>query len=52
LSLSMLTAITDDKVVEDTLFPKVGPNLSTKASGGKPKTDHYWEICKVLFTDH
>ena len=47
-----MTAITDDKVIEDALFPKVGPNPSTKSGGGKRKTDHYWEICKVLFTDH
>ncbi|TBU27894.1 hypothetical protein BD311DRAFT_362035 [Dichomitus squalens] len=52
LSLSLMAAITDDKEIETALFPKVGPNQSTQNGGGKPKTDHYWELCKALFTDH
>ncbi len=52
LSLCLMTAITDDKIIKDALFLKVGPHPSSKSGGGKPKTDHYWEICKLLFMDH
>ena len=52
LSMSLMTAITDDDTIARALFPKVGPNPSTRSGGGRPKTDHYWELCKVLFTDH
>lgn len=52
LSMSLMTAITDDNTIARVLFPKVGPNPSTRAGGGKPKMDHYWELCKILFTEH
>ncbi|RDX44580.1 hypothetical protein OH76DRAFT_1487018 [Lentinus brumalis] len=52
LTWSMLTAITDKQEIQDALYPPTGANASTKNGGGKRKTDHHWEICKTLFTDH
>ncbi|OJT11169.1 hypothetical protein TRAPUB_12326 [Trametes pubescens] len=52
LSWKLLTAITDDLDIQNTLFPPPGSNASTKHGGGKRKADHHWELCKTIFTGH
>ncbi|KAI0737911.1 hypothetical protein C8Q80DRAFT_1209190 [Daedaleopsis nitida] len=52
LSWSLLTAITDDEIIQNALFPPPGATQSVKNGRGKPKANHHWKLCKTLFLDH
>ena len=47
-----MSAVTSDDTIQTGLYPEPGGNASTKNGGGAKKTEHYWELCKVLFDGH
>lgn len=49
---TLLTALTDNPEIQQALYPDVGANVSTSRGGGKPKTDHQWELCVCVFKNH
>jgi hypothetical protein len=52
LSEALISAITNDPMIKQALFPSPGSNVSGSKGGGKPKTDFHWQLCQILFTDH
>jgi hypothetical protein len=52
LTWSLLTALTDDPVIKQGLFPSPGANVSTAQGGGKKKTDHHYALATALFATH
>jgi len=52
LSEALISAITNDPMIKQALFPSPGLNVSGSKGGGKPKTDFHWQLCQILFTDH
>ncbi|KIM82048.1 hypothetical protein PILCRDRAFT_8279 [Piloderma croceum F 1598] len=52
LSEALISAITNDPMIKQALFPSPGSNVSGSKGGGKPKTDFHWQLCQILFTNH
>lgn len=52
LSESLITLVTDDRVIKQALFPSPGSNTSSSKGGVKPKMEYHWILAKLLFTDH
>jgi hypothetical protein len=52
LTWALISAITDDEIIRQGLFPGHGSNVSTSRGGGKKKIDHQYELAKHLFWDH
>jgi hypothetical protein len=48
----LLSALTDDPVIKQGLFPGQGGNVSTAQGGGKKKIDHQYQLAKAIFGDH
>jgi hypothetical protein len=51
-SWSLISAITDNSVIKEGLFPSPGSNVPTSKGGGKPKTDHQYALAVALFSMH
>jgi hypothetical protein len=49
---SLLTALTDDPVIKQGLFPGQGGNASTVQGGGKKKIDHQYQLATAIFENH
>ncbi|KAF6764506.1 hypothetical protein DFP72DRAFT_1059482 [Ephemerocybe angulata] len=52
LSQLILNAFTTDTKIKQGLYPPPGANPSGSKGGGKKKADWYWEIAKLVFTNH
>jgi hypothetical protein len=52
LSEALISAITNDLMIKQALFPSPGSNVSGSKGGGKPKMDFHWQLTQILFTDH
>ncbi|KAH7903678.1 hypothetical protein BJ138DRAFT_1120145 [Hygrophoropsis aurantiaca] len=52
LTWKLINAIAENKDISQGLFPPPGANVSTKKGGGLRKTEHHWELCKILFSEH
>ena len=52
LTWALISAITDDPVVKQGLFPSPGANVSTSKGDGKPKTDHHYAVALAIFGEH
>ncbi|KAJ7793224.1 hypothetical protein B0H14DRAFT_3560904 [Mycena olivaceomarginata] len=49
LTWKLITAIEDDQLIRDSLFPPVG---APKITGGKPKSDYQYQLATLLFVKH
>lgn len=52
LTWALITAITDNPIIKQGLFPSPGANVSTTKGGGLRKTDHHWALCREIFSHH
>jgi hypothetical protein len=52
LTWALISAITDDPIIKQGLFPSPGANVSTSKGGGKPKTDHHYAVALAIFGEH
>jgi hypothetical protein len=52
LTWSLITAITNDPVIKQGLFPSPGANVSTAKGGGKPKTNHHYAVAQAVFGEN
>ena len=50
LSWSLISAITDNEVIRQVLFP--APGGDTMKSKSRPKADTQYEVAKVIFVEH
>ncbi|KAJ7846024.1 hypothetical protein B0H14DRAFT_3138898 [Mycena olivaceomarginata] len=49
LTWKLITAIEDNQLIRDSLFPPVGV---PKITGGKPKSDYQYQLATLLFAKH
>ena len=52
LNWKLITALEEDTVIRQGLFPIPGANISVSQGGSKPKTDYQWMLAKKVFEDH
>ena len=52
LTWALISAITDDPIIKQGLFPSPGAHVSTSKGGGKPKTNHHYVVALVIFSEH
>jgi len=52
LTWALISAITDNPIIKQGLFPSPGANVSTSKGGGKPKTDHHYAVALAIFGEH
>ena len=52
MNWALITAIEEDLVIRQGLFPLPGKNTTVIQGGSKPKTDYQWALAEKIFGDH
>ena len=52
LTWALISAITDDPIIKQGLFPSPGAHVLTSKGSGKPKTDHHYAVTLAIFSEH
>ena len=52
LTWALISAITDDPIIKQGLFPSPGVHVSTSKGSGKLKTDHHYAVVLAIFSEH